>query len=96
VSNDIISDETLQEVLADNETTLDHLIALYRDLRATDRANGVTTSEPALGGISLAAQYLGPERLLILLPLAIRRLADSGPATGRSTVDAAAADEVIR
>ncbi len=81
MSDEIISDEDVQTVMAYHEQLLDGIVTLFKELRDRDRAAGDETDVGALGGIGMAFDMLGPASTSVLLPLMVRRIADTETAS---------------
>jgi hypothetical protein len=84
-----MSDPTTAEmtqIVTENDQLIDVLTEIYRRSEEHDRALGVTEDDGALGAVGLALEAVGyhelTANLMMLICLAVRRLAKSEPRHG--------------
>jgi hypothetical protein len=73
---ELATDAEVEQIMATGERAIDALVRVFLRLRARDRAEGLPSDEPALGGVGMAMDELGRDELMLIASLAVRRLAE--------------------
>jgi hypothetical protein len=67
----------IEQAMGEGEAILTLLVDTFRNLRSSDRVEGATTDDGALGGVGMVAEGLSRPMASLVIALAARRLADA-------------------